>query len=152
MTYNPARHALSQYQDVGIKASVQGASPHRLIGLLLEGALARINTALANLRRGAIGNKAKDVTVALSIVGGLRGSLDMERGGEVAQNLDDLYDYIQRGLLLANARNDEAGLEEAHALLSQIKRGWDGIDPDAPSATAAHGQPVERASGAINVA
>ena len=72
----------------------------------------------------------------------------MERGGDIAQNLDDLYDYIQRRLLLANARNDEEGLEEVHALLTQIKAGWDGIDPDAPQAGSQAAEPApERARG-----
>ena len=137
MTRNHPRHALNQYRDVGTKACVQTASPHRLIGLLLEGALARLTTALGHLRRGAVGHKANDVTVALSIVSGLRGSLDMERGGEIAENLDGLYDYIQRRLLLANARNDEEGLQEVLRLLREIKAGWDGIDPDAPGKPAA---------------
>ena len=108
-----------------------------------------MTTALGHLRRGAIGHKAKDVSVALSIVSGLRGSLDMERGGEIAENLDGLYDYIQRRLLLANARNDEEGLEEVLRLLREIKAGWDGIDPDAPDKLAAT-QP-QRDSNAVAV-
>ena len=149
MTNNHPRHALSQYTDVGTKASVQTASPHRLIGLLLEGALSRLTTAIGHLRRGAIGHKAKDVSVALSIVGGLRGSLDMERGGDIAENLDSLYDYIQRRLLLANARNDERGLEEVLKLLREIKAGWDGIDPDAPDKQTVSQQQRDSAAVAV---
>ena len=133
MTLTATRDALNQYRQIGIKASVEAASPHRLIGLLLDGAMLRINTALGHLSRKAIGNKARDVSVALSIVGGLRGSLDLEAGGEIAANLDQLYDYMQRQLLLANARNDAARLHEVLGLLREIKTGWEGIDPDAPA-------------------
>ncbi len=133
MTYPAARKALNQYRDVGIKASVGSAGPHRLISLLLDGAIGRLNTALGHLQRRAIGPKAQDVSVALSIVGGLRGSLDLEAGGEIAANLDNLYDYIQRRLLLANARNDAAALEEVVALLHEIRAGWAAIDPESPA-------------------
>lgn len=147
MTQLALRNALNQYRAVGIKASVESASPHRLIALLLDGAIGRITTAIAHLRRNAIGHKAKDVTVALSIVGGLRGSLDLEAGGQIAANLDDLYDYIQRRLLLANVRNDAGMLEEVLALLREIRAGWEGIDPDAPKPDAAPA--ADRASVAV---
>ena len=68
---------------------------------------------------------------AISIIEGLKASLDFEKGGEISKNLDALYEYINHILLQANIKSDESLLDEAGKLLSQIKMGWDSIDPNA---------------------
>ena len=62
-----------------------------------------------------------------AIVAGLRGSLNFEAGGEIATNLDALYEYLERRLLQANLEADAGMLDEAATLLRQVKEGWDGI-------------------------
>lgn len=129
MSYSNARVALQQYRRVGTQSAVEGASPHRLITMLLDGALSRLSAAAGHLERGALDKKGEQLSLAMPIVAGLRGSLDMEKGGEIARNLDALYDYCLRRLVDANVRNDAAAIEEVHALLSQVKDGWDAIGP-----------------------
>jgi flagellar protein FliS len=63
----------------------------------------------------------------MNIIQGLRTSLDAEKGGDIAANLDSLYEYMGRRLLEANMNNDTAILDEVNTLLSEIKLGWDGI-------------------------
>ena len=63
----------------------------------------------------------------------LQSWLDMEKGGEIAGNLNNLYDYMVRRLLEANTENDQAALDEVAGLLGEIKAGWDGIAPGAAS-------------------
>ncbi len=124
MTMN---NALNQYKNVGIHSALEDASPHRLIQMLIDGALARIAAAIGDLKRNAPGPKGKNIGVAISIIGGLQNSLDLKNGGEIAANLNRLYDYMNCALLYANLNNDMGKLKEVHGLLTQIKDGWDNI-------------------------
>lgn len=121
------RNALRQYSTVGVRSGVEDASPHRLIQMLMEGALARIAAAIGHLEHGDVAEKGQSISVAISIIGGLQASLDAGKGGELAGNLDRLYDYMSRRLLDANAQNDRSALEEVHRLLSGIKEAWDAV-------------------------
>lgn len=121
--------AMQQYQSVGAESAVTDANPHHLIQLLLQGALDRIAAAKGHMQRGEVGPKGECIGKAINIVGGLRGSLNLEAGGELARNLEALYDYVELRLLEANTRNEVALLDEAARLISEIKAGWDAIAP-----------------------
>lgn len=121
--------ALKQYQEMGAHGGVMDASPHRLIQMLLDGAIARILTAKGHMKQNNLAKKGESISSAISIVDGLRNSLDMEKGGEISTNLDALYEYINTVLLKANMNNDINLLNEAGKLLSEIKLGWDAIEP-----------------------
>ena len=122
--------AIKQYQQVSVSSSVMGASPHRLVQMLMEGALERISIAKASMARNEIATKGQNISVAINIVGGLQGSLNKEAGGAIAENLHNLYDYMIRRLLMANSKNDETILDEVFGLMLQVKMGWDAM-PDA---------------------
>lgn len=127
MSY-PGTHAgLQQYRQVNTQARVESASPHRLIQMLMQGALDRIATARGAMERGEIATKGEQISWAISIIGGLRSSLDLEAGGELAGNLRDLYDYMERQLLQANIRNEIALLDEVSGLIREIKAAWDQV-------------------------
>ena len=128
MNYSPNKDSmLNQYRQVGTQSGVASASPHRLIQMLMEGALEKINLAKGYMQRGEIALKGSHISWAISIIDGLRMSLDIEAGGEIAQNLDDLYDYMGRRLVEANLDNDEAMLDEVAGLLLEIKSAWDTV-------------------------
>lgn len=127
MSYTNAQGALNQYRKVGVHGGIADASPHRLIQMLLEGALERISTARGHMERGDMAQKGKLVGAAISIVDGLRAALDLEKGGEIAANLDNLYDYMGRRMLDANLKNDPTILDEVASLLNEIKGAWDAI-------------------------
>lgn len=135
-------NALSQYRNVGERASVEQASPHRVVQMLMEGALNRIAAGVGYMNRGDVARKGESVGRAISIIEGLRSSLDMEAGGEVAANLDRLYEYMTHRLLEANRDNDPGPLTEVHGLLSEIKQGWDGIPGSLGAAQASAGEPA----------
>ena len=121
------------YQLVSNSSNVESASPHRLIQLLLDGALQRIATAKGHVLRNESALKGEQIGKAISIVAGLRASLDTQ-AGEVSQNLDDLYDYIGRRLLAANINDDIAILDEVADLLHEIKSAWDVVgEADSPA-------------------
>ena len=124
-------NALQAYQQVNTQTSVTDADPHRLIQLLLNGALERINMAKGRIEAKDYAGKGNLISKTMEIVGALKGSLDFEQGGELAGNLEALYDYIERGLLEASVRNDPEKLEEMADLLRTIKSGWEGIREEA---------------------
>lgn len=127
MNYFSASAALRQYQQVKTHSAVEEASPHRLIQMLLEGALERLVTAKGHIQRAEIARKGKQISQAMAIIGGLRESLDAEAGGEVASNLDALYDYMLRRLVTANLASDPTIIDEVMELLQDIKTAWDAI-------------------------
>ncbi|PWV63289.1 flagellar export chaperone FliS [Plasticicumulans acidivorans] len=122
-----AQQALAQYARVNTVSSVEDASPHRLIQLLLDGALERIAVARRALESGQVAARGTAIGKTVDIVSALRSSLNFEAGGEVAANLEALYDYVERRLLQANLEASEAMLDECARLLHEVKEGWDGI-------------------------
>jgi len=119
------KRGLNQYGKISVGSEVEFASPHRLIQMLMAGALEKIATAKGFMIRGETAAKGEHISWAISIIGGLQSSLDMEAGGEIAQNLDDLYAYMVRRLTEANLNDDVGGLDEVTSLLLEIKGAWD---------------------------
>ncbi len=119
--------ALQQYKKVGTQTGVESASPHRLIQMLMEGALEKINLAKGYMQHGDVALKGSHISWAISIIDGLRMSLDIEAGGEIAENLDALYDYMVRRLVEANLDNDVEILNEVSGLILEIKTAWDAV-------------------------
>jgi len=115
------------YANVAKSSAIESASPHQLIAMLFEGALTRLATARGCMERKDFAGKGEQLGRAISIVGGLQSFLDMEKGGDLAKNLDALYDYITRILFDASIKNDIGKVDEAVSLIRTIKEGWDGI-------------------------
>lgn len=125
-----ANHAMHAYRKVGVYSGAAYADPHQLIGMLLDGALDRVARAKGAMRLRQTAQKGELIGNAMTIIGGLKGCLDMEQGDALSNNLADLYDYMCRRLLQANVADDAAGLDEVADLLREIKQAWDAI-PDA---------------------
>ena len=122
-----AQNRISQYRQVGVQTGVESASPHKLIKMLIDGAIEKVQLARACLERNEIQRKCETVSWAMQIIDGLRGSLDMQAGGDIAANLDALYDYMLRRLLEGNLRNDVVAFDEVGKLLNELRDGWNGI-------------------------
>ncbi|MGM0953478.1 MAG: flagellar export chaperone FliS [Pseudomonadota bacterium] len=120
-------NGLQAYQRVNTQTSITDADPHKLIQLLYNGAIERINMAKARMQAKDYAGKGQLINKAMEIVSGLRAFLDFEKGGELAAQLEALYDYMERTLLEASMRNDPAKLDEVLGLLRSLKEGWDGI-------------------------
>jgi flagellar protein FliS len=129
--------AIKQYANVGLETSVTAADPHKLTLLLYQGALLAIGSAKNQIMRKETAAKGKSISHAILIIEqGLKASLDMSAGGELAQNLSDLYDYMAQRLLFANLKNDIEVLNEVSRLLGELKQAWESIAPaQAPAAT-----------------
>jgi flagellar protein FliS len=116
------------YARIGVESGILSASPHQRIVMLFDGYQTSIRVARLHLQAGNIAEKGNAITKAINIVSqGLRASLDHEQGGEIAEQLDQLYDYIIRLLLRANLNNDEAALTTAAELLENIAAAWSTI-------------------------
>lgn len=122
--------AINAYKKVGVESKVIGADPHQLISMLYRGALERIANAKEEIIRKDIAAKGQSISKAIAIIGeGLHASLDKKVGGELAQNLSALYDYMVRRLVDANLKNDIAILDEVINLLDGLADAWDSIRP-----------------------
>ena len=121
--------AMKQYQQVSVHSGIMDASPHRLVQMLMEGALEKIALAKGSMTNNNIANKGENISKAIGIIGGLKSSLNKDVGGTLAENLSHLYDYMANRLVVANLRDDENILDEVTSLMVEIKMGWDGI-PD----------------------
>lgn len=120
-------NGLQAYQRVNTQTSITDADPHKLIQLLYNAAIERINMAKARMQAKDYAGKGQLIGKAIEIIGGLRSFLDFEKGGELSAQLEALYDYMERTLLEASAKNDVEKLDEVLGLLRSVKEGWDGI-------------------------
>lgn len=141
--FGSASSGVSAYSKIGVETGVLAASPHKLIVMLFDGAIVALGNALSQMQSGDIPAKGKSISKAIAIIdNGLRASLDKRIGGEIALNLDSLYEYMSRQLLLANLNNDEAKITEVQNLLRDLKGAWEAISPEGAKNTANTTAPI----------
>jgi flagellar protein FliS len=129
--FGSMQNGAKAYAKVGMETGVIAANPHKLIVMLFEGAQIALINAQQHMDRGNIAEKGKAISKAIMIIeNGLRASLDKSVGGEIALNLDALYEYMSSRLLLANMNNQPELIAEVQTLLADIKGAWDKITPD----------------------
>jgi len=117
--------AASVYKRVAAETSVQGANPHQLVELLFDALLQSLAAARGAMARGDIVGKGQAIGKAVRIIEeGLKAGLNAREGGELATNLQALYDYSIRRITQANLRNDASILEEVALLIDPIAQSW----------------------------
>lgn len=122
---------VDSYRNVKAYGNLADASPYKVVQLMLDALLTRIAEATGHLERGEVAAKGEKIGKALGIIEALLLGLDKQRGGDIALNLERLYDYVSRTLLKANLENRIDLLKEVSSLLREIKLGWDGIAAEA---------------------
>lgn len=126
----------SAYAKVGVETGVGTADPHQLILMLFDGALLQIRTAGLALEKQDFAAKGTAISKASEIIiNGLKVSLDVEAGGELAERLAMLYDYMTERLMYANLKNSQPTLDEVSGLLVSLREAWASM-PNASSAAA----------------
>jgi flagellar protein FliS len=128
---------LAAYQSVSAHGAVAGADPHRLVLMLMDGIMERMAVARACIGRGDIARKAKLLHSCITLLEELRGSLNIARGGELARNLSELYDYMSRQLIRANADSNIEYIKEVTSLLGEVRQAWVAIGPEIRQASLA---------------
>ncbi|MYN30399.1 flagellar export chaperone FliS [Duganella levis] len=126
---------VNAYAKIGMETGVLAASPHKLIVMLFDGALTALNDAAAGIKNSDISQKGKSLSKAIMIIdSGLRAALDKKAGGEIAESLDALYEYMSNRLLAANVSSDLGMVEEVQRLLIELRDAWNAI-ADTPAAS-----------------
>lgn len=119
--------ALDMYRSVSVETGVEDAGDHQLIEMLLDGAISRTTSAISACERREIAARGENISAAISIIDGLRSSLDFEKGGEIAANLVQLYDYMESKLAEANLSGDVDLMDQVVNLLRELQSGWKSI-------------------------
>lgn len=133
--FGTQQRGVNAYAKVGLETGIVSASPHKLIVMLYDGALVAVLSAQMHMKSGNVPEKGKAISRAIQIIdNGLRASLDKQVGGEIAENLDALYEYMGARLLAANLNNDITVLEEVQRLLTDLRETWNAIG-STPAAT-----------------
>ena len=136
--FGTMQRGANAYANIGVETGVIAASPHKLITMLFDGALVAIAMGQKYMKAGDIKNKGESITKAILIIeSGLRASLNKNVGGEIAMNLDALYEYMGRRLLSANIENSQETLDEVHDLLDGLRDAWEQITPSAADSSQA---------------
>ena len=121
-------NALKAYKKTGIENDISLADPQKLILMLFEGAQISIREAKQHILDNEIAQKGISISKAITIIdNGLRASLDIDKGGEIAKNLHSLYEYMIHRLLIANIKNNPEVLDAVYKLLSELHSAWASI-------------------------
>lgn len=124
-------YGIKAYKAVGVKDDLAVADPHRVIQLLMQGALEKMAQAKGCMERKDFAGKSSSLSRAMTIIGSLQGSLDMKLGGEISDNLWALYDFMVNHLGAASRENNTAKIDEVIELMLTIKGAWDQIPVNA---------------------
>jgi flagellar protein FliS len=124
MAFSPNAGKLAAYRSTAAHSGVDAADPHRLVVMLMDGALERIAAASGLMKHGGGVEKAQLLNRAVAIIDELRNSLNVKAGGAIATNLDSLYEYMCQRIMQANASNKPEWLDEVSRLLSEIRSAW----------------------------
>ena len=116
---------MSQY----FENQVNTASPEQLMIMLYNGAIRFVGEAEEAMASRKIAYRGERISKVIAILSELSATLDHEIGGEIAANLESLYDYMIRTLLAANIQDDADKLAEVREMLSGLRDTWlDAID------------------------
>lgn len=121
-----ARHSIQQYRKNTV-ASLQEASPHAQVAAVFQHILGYLVAASTAIDREDVKLRGESISKAIRLLDVLKASLDLERGGNIAGNLDVLYDYCTQKLIIANIESEKSHVDEITGIIREIKEGWDGI-------------------------
>ena len=127
------QRAIDSYGEVQVVTGVASANSVELIQMLFDGLIESLSITRGHIQRGAVADKAKSIARASRLVLGLQGALDFEKGGDLANNLNELYGYVTRRLIHVNIHNDLKVLDEIHGLMSEIREAWEHVPSLVPA-------------------
>ncbi|MDN3700006.1 flagellar export chaperone FliS [Vibrio artabrorum] len=131
------RGSLQAYKKVSVDSQLTAASPHKIVQMLMAGAIERLIQGKAAMQAGNIPVKGERLGKALDIIISLRSCLSMADGGDIAKNLDQLYEYMITQISAANHKNDPQPIDEVIDIIREIKSAWDQIPNEYHNLTSA---------------
>jgi len=139
-----SHRAIKAYAEIGVETGVAAANPHKLILMLFEGAMLAVASAKMHMQRKEIAKRGEAISKALMIIeSGLKASLDLKAGGQMAERLCALYDYMLGRLLYANIHERAEALDEVSHLLAELNSAWAAIGTT-PAATGGPGNGLSK--------
>ncbi len=132
------------YGNDALETAVLSATPVQLVVMLYDGAITALAKAQGEIQHRNYAGKGRLITKAVDIIEGLRVALDFSKGGDIAVSLNDLYEYMNYRLAVANLHNDAQILQEIQDLLRELREAWDHLSKNNPFAAAA--LPTDRLS------
>jgi len=130
------RGSLQAYKKVSVDSQLSSASPHKVVQMLMSGAIERLIQGKAAMAQGNIPVKGERLGKALDIIISLRGCLSMEDGGDIASNLDQLYEFMITQITTANQENIPQPIDDVIDIIREIKSAWDQIPSEYHNLTA----------------
>lgn len=130
------RGSLQAYKKVSVDSQLSAASPHKIVQMLMAGAIERLIQGKAAMQQGNIPVKGERLGKALDIIISLRGCLSMDDGGDIARNLDQLYEFMISQITRANQSNETQPIDDVVDILREIKSAWDQIPTEYHNLTA----------------
>ncbi|MBU2884042.1 flagellar export chaperone FliS [Psychrosphaera sp. B3R10] len=125
-----ARLSIKKYQDMKIN-SAKNADPYELVQMVFKAILGKLTAATVCIEQNKIADKGQLISESITLITSLAESLDMEKGGDISQNLSALYEFCTSYLVQANSENDIAKVNEVHTIITNIKEAWDSIPKQA---------------------
>jgi flagellar protein FliS len=123
-------HQVKKYKQAQNELSLLAANPHEVIQVLMKELMTQLYLAKAGIERADIEARSNAINKAINLIGGLKGGLNMDAGGDIADNLDNLYNYMTMRLSEANLHTSVEIIEEIKNLFLPIKEAWDGISEE----------------------
>ena len=123
-------HQVNKYKQAQNELSLLAANPYEIIQVLMKELMTQLYIAKASIERADIEARSLAINKAIDLIGGLKGGLNMDAGGEIADNLNNLYDYMVIRLSEANLHKSKEMIEEVQNLFLPIKQAWDGISEE----------------------
>lgn len=121
------QNGFDAYQHTALEARAASADPHQLVLMLIDGLQDELARVAGHLQAGRLDRKGKSIAKCLDILGGLDTALDIEKGGEVALQLRQLYDFCGRQLFEVSLNNDPAGLVVVEQIIGNLREGWQSL-------------------------
>ena len=122
-----AMSALAQYGQIKNDTQTTYASPHQLMLMLFDGAIEAMSLTIGAIQNDNFEVRSKQNTRSITIINGMRECLDMETGGELADNLYSLYQYMTKELFRASFKNDADAVQNIQTMLKDIRDSWEKI-------------------------
>ena len=122
--------ALAQYGQIKNDTQTTYASPHQLMLMLFDGAIESMSFTIGAIQNNNFELRSKQNSRSITIINGMRECLDMETGGELADNLYSLYQYMTKELFKASFKNDVDTIKNIQTMLKDIRGSWEKIPLD----------------------